>query len=75
MDISITLTEEEALLLHKYAKQQCLSEEEFIHKIVIEKIENEYDLEIYNKAIAEYNANPVTYSLEEIKKDLELWVL
>ncbi len=38
---------------------------------VREKIEDEYDLECYKKAIKEYKKNPVTYSIEEVKKDIE----
>ena len=37
---------------------------------VIEKIEDEYDLECYEKAIKEYNENPKTYSFEEVLGEL-----
>ena len=40
--------------------------------IKLEKIENEYDLESYNKAIEEYRKNPKTYTLEEVKEELGL---
>ncbi len=36
----------------------------------MDKIEDEYDLECYEKAYAEYKKNPVTYSLDEIEKEL-----
>ena len=38
-----------------------------------EKIEEDnYDLESYKKAMKEYKENPKTYTLEEIKKELDL---
>ena len=38
----------------------------------MERIENEYDLELFNKAINEYKDDPVTYSLDEVEKELGL---
>lgn len=39
---------------------------------VIEHIEDEYDLKAYEKAMAEYKANPLTYSLDEVERELRL---
>ena len=33
---------------------------------------DEYDLKAYEKAMEEYKKNPVTYSLDEVKKELGL---
>ena len=38
----------------------------------MERIENEYDLTIFDKAMAEYKNNPVTYSLDEAERELGL---
>ncbi len=38
----------------------------------MERIENEYDLEIFDKAMVEYKVNLVTYSLDEVEKELGL---
>lgn len=43
-----------------------------MRKAILEQIEDEYDLEVYEKAMAEYRKNPVTYSLEEVEKELGL---
>ena len=43
-----------------------------IRNAVLEKIEDEYDLECYEKAIKEYKKNPKTYTLKEVKEELEL---
>ena len=39
---------------------------------LLEKIEDEYDLTCYEKAVEEYELNPKTYTLEEVKKELDL---
>ena len=35
-------------------------------------IEDEYDLKCYEKAVEEYKVNPKTYTLDEVKKELDL---
>ena len=72
MTISLRLNDEDTMLIKKYAELNSLSVSELIRQAVIEKIENEYDLEIFDKAIAEYKENPVTYSLDEVEKELGL---
>lgn len=49
-----------------------MSVSELIRQTVMERIENEYDLELFNKAINEYKDDPVTYSLDEVEKELGL---
>lgn len=34
--------------------------------------EDEHDLHVYEAALAEYHRNPVTYSLEEVERELGL---
>ncbi|EHL04252.1 toxin-antitoxin system, antitoxin component, ribbon-helix-helix domain protein [Desulfitobacterium hafniense DP7] len=43
-----------------------------VGRVILEQIEDEYDLELYEKVMAEYRKNPVTYSLDEVKNQLEL---
>ena len=45
---------------------------ELIRKSVLERIEDEFDLKLYNEAIEEYKKNPVSYSLDEVEKELGL---
>ena len=72
MTISLRLSEEDTLLIKKYAEINSLSVSELIRQSVMEKIENEYDLEMFSKALAEYKMNPVTYSLDEVERELGL---
>lgn len=72
MAISLRLTEEDATLIKNYAAMHNISISDLFRQAVLEKIEDEYDLRAYEKAMAEYRADPVTYSLDEVEKELGL---
>ena len=72
MTISLRLNNEDTMLFKKYAEMNGLSISELVRQSVIERIEDEYDLKAYEKAMEEYKKNPVTYSLDEVKKELGL---
>ena len=72
MTISLRLNDEDTLLIKKYAELNKLSVSELLRQTVMERIENEYDLEMFDKAMKEYKENPVTYTLDEIERELEL---
>jgi hypothetical protein len=72
MAISLRLSDGDSALIKQYAEVNGLTVSEFIRQTVIERIENEYDLKAYEKAMKEYRANPVTYTLDEVERDLGL---
>lgn len=72
MSISLRLSNEDSMLIKKYAEMNNLTVSDFIRKAVLEKIEDEYDLKCYYEAIEEYKKNPVTYTLDEIEEELGL---
>lgn len=72
MTISIRLSDEDTLLIKKYAELNRLSVSDLIRQTVMERIETEYDLEMFDKAVAEYKNNPVTYSLDDVERELGL---
>lgn len=72
MTISVRLNKEESLLFKNYAKLNGITISELIRKAVIERIEDEYDLMLYNEAMEEFKNNPITYSLEEVERELGL---
>ena len=72
MTISVRLSEEDTNIIKAYAAMNNISLSDLIRNAIMEKIENEYDLECYEKAIKRYKANPKTYSMEEVKKELGL---
>ena len=70
MTISVELNNDDTKLFEQYAKTHNITLSELVRNAVIEKIEDEYDLECYEKAIKEYNENPKTYSFEEVLGEL-----
>ena len=72
MAISLRLSESDSNLIKRYAELNGISVSELIRQSVIERIENEFDLDLFKKAQAEYRKNPVTYSLSDIEKELVL---
>ncbi|MBR3249084.1 MAG: ribbon-helix-helix protein, CopG family [Clostridia bacterium] len=72
MTVSVRLNEEDEKLIKSYAKINNMSLSDLIRKAIIEKIEDEYDLKSYEKAMKEYKKNPKTYTIEEAKEELGL---
>ena len=48
MTISLRLNEEDTMLIKKYADINKITVSELIRQTVIERIENEYDLEMFD---------------------------
>lgn len=72
MTISVRLNEEDTELIKAYAEINKISVSDMVRNAILEKIEDEYDLKAYKKAMEEYKKNPKTYTLEEVKKELGL---
>lgn len=72
MTISVRLNEEDTELIKAYAKIKNITLSELVRNAIMEKIEDEYDLESYKKAMKKYKENPITYTLDEVKKELEI---
>lgn len=72
MTISVRLNEKDAELVKAYAKMNNVSLSDLVRNAILEKIENEYDLKCYEKAMKEYKHNSKTYTLDEVKKELDL---
>ena len=70
MVTSVRLSSEEQKLICKYAKLHNLSVSAFIRQAVIEHIEDECDCKLFEQALKEYREDPVTYTWEEVKKEL-----
>jgi uncharacterized protein (DUF1778 family) len=65
--ISLRLSERDNELIKHYASVHNISVSELVRNAVIDMIENEIDVETFEKAVAETQA---TYTLEEVKKEL-----
>ena len=58
MIISLRLPEEDAVLFRKYAELNSMNLSEMIRQTVLSRIESDFDLEVYRKALDEYRNNP-----------------
>jgi len=72
MTISLRLNDEDTVLFKKYAELNGITVSELLRQSVIDRIEDEYDLNAYKEAMAEFKKNPVTYSLDDVEKELGL---
>lgn len=69
--ISLRLSDKEDTLIRKYAELHHMDLSSFIRQAVIEKIEDEYDLTLFNKVWAE-EQNQERISHDELKRELDL---
>ncbi|MCL2655693.1 MAG: DUF6290 family protein [Coriobacteriia bacterium] len=65
---TIRLSDEESRLIKSYAAQERRSVSDVIRLAILDRIEDEYDLALFEQAEARFNVNPVTHSLDEIKE-------
>ena len=72
MTISLRLNDDDTRVIKAYSDMHGMSVSELMRQAVLERIEDEYDLKAYEAAMAEYKANPITYSLEDVAKELDL---
>lgn len=72
MNISIRLTKEESELIRKYAELNETTVSDVMRQAILAKIEDEFDIFLYEEAYKEFQKKPKTYTLEEAKKILDL---
>ena len=73
MTISVRLSDKDTELIKAYAEMNGMSISDLVRKAILEKIEDEYDLNCYYEAVEEYNKNPKTYSSDEVKRMMKEW--
>jgi len=66
--VTLRLPEEDALLIKEYAAQERRTVSDVIRLAILEKIDDEYNLELYRQAKKEFEKDSSTYSLTEIKE-------
>lgn len=69
---SVRLTDEEYELIKSYCSLHGSSLSDALKRALLEKIEDEFDLAEYEAAKKRYDENPTSYSLEEVRKELNL---
>ena len=66
------MSTEEKELIEYFSRIHGVTTSEFVRQSAIEKIQQEMDIELYNKAMKAYEKNDTTYSVEEVDKILGL---
>jgi len=69
---SVRLTEEESGLIRSYCSLHGISMSDALKRALLERIEDEFDLAEYEAAKKRYEDNPVSHSLEEVRRELGL---
>jgi len=72
MAISLRLSDQDNKLIRDFAKLYGLSVSEFIRNTVIERIEDEIDIQAYRDTMAELEKDQTTFSMEEAKDLLDI---
>ena len=70
MAISIRMSEKEEKLIKNYAEINGTTVSEVMRKAILEKIEDEFDIFLYENSMNLIKENPRTYTLEEAKSIL-----
>ena len=70
--LSVRMSDVEYKALENYSKANSVSMNQAIKEAFFQKLEDEYDLELFDRAYADYLKNKKTYSLDEVIEELEL---
>jgi|MucameStandDraft_1065616.scaffolds.fasta_scaffold207999_1 RHH-type rel operon transcriptional repressor/antitoxin RelB len=66
MSITMRVSDSEKKMIQNFATLYGMSISDYIRTAVMEKIEDEYDLQAYHKALAEFEKDPTTFTIDEI---------
>ena len=66
MKIEVNLSEEEFDILEDRASKSNVGISEYVHRAMLEKLEDDEDIEAANVAYKKYLENPVAYSSDEV---------
>ncbi|NLW39987.1 MAG: ribbon-helix-helix protein, CopG family [Tissierellia bacterium] len=70
--ISLRISSEEDKLIRDYAKTKGISISDLVREAVMEKIEDDIDINIYTEAMKEHEENPQDISFDEMMEELDL---
>jgi len=71
--ISFYLDIQDEKLIKNYAKSKNMSVSSFLRSVAVEKIEDEIDSQLVDRAIEEGHDNPLDISISDMKKELSLY--
>jgi len=68
--ITLRINDDDDNLIRNYAKVNNISISELMRQAVLEKIEDEIDLDLYTQAMKEHTENPQDISFDEMMTEL-----
>ena len=71
--ISLRMDEEDEKLIKEYAKTKNITVSSLFRNAVLEKIEDEIDMDLYHIAMKQHIANPQVVSFDEMMKEIDFW--
>ena len=69
--ILLQMDEEDGKLIKEYAKAKNITVSALLRNAVLEKIENEIDLELYRTAMEQHIENPQVLSFDEMMNEID----
>lgn len=70
MTVTLRLSDADMRMIRDYAKLKGQTVSEVMRRAMLEKIEDEIDLDCYNRALSEWKKNPITYTQDEVERML-----
>ncbi len=64
---TMTINDAQGKLIQQYLEQHGLDFSDFAAQTILERLEDEADIALADKAYADYLENPVTYTLAEMR--------
>ncbi|WP_057881896.1 type II toxin-antitoxin system RelB family antitoxin [Companilactobacillus kimchiensis] len=71
--IPFYLSEHDEKLIENYAKSKHMSVSSFLHSVAMDKIEDDIDTELYERAKSEFKDNPEDVTLAALKRELKTY--
>jgi len=68
--IQARVSEQEVTLIQQYAETNNVSVSTLIRESILDKIEDEIDLNLYERAMEEHNTDPQDISFDEMMSEL-----
>ena len=72
MSISLRVTEEEMAVIKSYADLRGTTVSDAVRDAILDKIEDEFDIKIFDKAMQKRSKGQKAYTHEEVLKELGL---
>ena len=69
--ISLRMDEEDEKLIKEYAKTKNITVSSLFRNAVLEKFEDEIDMDLYHIAMKQHIANPQVVSFDEMMKEID----